>query len=135
MTRVYMAGHAFLKRNNKYLLLQRTDKTRFMPKKWDIPGGTVEVGETVEEAIKREFQEEVSLDVNVLHPIYIHTNLIQMPQRQTFQAIYVCEYLSGEIKLNPREHVDFAWVDASEMQSYDLISFLIDFIKKSGYQL
>ena len=134
MTKIYMAGHAFLKKDGKFLFLHRSNSTRFMPSKWDVPGGTVETGETVEQAIVREFLEETKLNVKVLNPIFIHTNLLQMPDRQTFQAIYIADYLSGEITLNPREHQGYKWLDVDDIIEYDIISFLVDFIQNTDYK-
>ena len=131
--KIYMAGHAFVKQNEKFLLLKRASTTRFMPSKWDVPGGTVEADETIEKAIAREYMEETALVISVGQPIFIHTNLLQMPERKTFQAIYTCDYVSGEVKLNPREHQEYRWVEAKDLKEYDLISFLIDFVENSDY--
>ncbi|MHA1239060.1 MAG: NUDIX hydrolase [Candidatus Odinarchaeia archaeon] len=68
MSRVYpdvprVAVGAVIIRNGKVLLVKR----RTQPKKgaWSIPGGLVKLGETVEEALKREILEETGLRVSV----------------------------------------------------------------------
>lgn len=134
MTKFYIAGHGVLFKDNKILLLKRSKTTRFMPSKWDIPGGTVEVGETVEEAIIREFDEETSLKVSVIRPLFLHSNLLQLPERQTIQSIYLCNYMAGEVKLNPREHEDFIWAEIENLMGFDLIPFMEDFLRSTDYR-
>ncbi|KAL4936466.1 NUDIX hydrolase domain-like protein [Aspergillus oleicola] len=60
-----------LVRKNKVLLLHRRLKTPEAPENgdpdsWAFPGGGVDAGETPEQAIMREFREEVGLDVEIV---------------------------------------------------------------------
>lgn len=125
----FMAGHALIKRDNKYLVLQRSKVNDYMPLKWDIPGGIVEMGETIEQAIKREVQEETRLTINVGKVIHIYSNRDQIPNRQTFQAIYKCDYLNGEVIIDDSEHEKYEWVDYGDIAEIDAIDFLKDLLK------
>jgi 8-oxo-dGTP diphosphatase len=50
-TRFFAAAHALIKNNEgKYLITKRSNDNDYMPDKWDIPGGTVEPGESPEDA-------------------------------------------------------------------------------------
>jgi len=49
---------------NEILLLKRSNKI-LNPGKWDLPGGTLEKAETLEEALTREIQEETGLKIEV----------------------------------------------------------------------
>lgn len=55
---VKLIAHALIQKENKYLLIQRTAIKRgqknIYPHFWDIPGGSVEAGETPQEAARRE---------------------------------------------------------------------------------
>ncbi len=56
------AAKLLIRSNGKYLLLYRTDHPRFGSDP-DLPGGTVERGESLVEATVREVQEEISVTV------------------------------------------------------------------------
>lgn len=54
MVKFYVAVHALIGHNGKYLATRRSSLNDYMPLKWDIPGGYVEPGETMEQALVRE---------------------------------------------------------------------------------
>lgn len=125
MSIFFVAAHALIMDSEKKVLtLKRAECTNYMPLKWDIPGGTVEVGETVEEALVRELNEETGIQIKPLYPIYAYSNLSQLPQRQTVQIVYMCEYQQGEVTLNPKEHIEYKWVHYDDLKKLDCIAFL-----------
>ncbi len=57
------AGIILINSNNEVLLLLRDDNMEIpFPNQWDIPGGKVEIGESPEQAVKREMKEEMGLE-------------------------------------------------------------------------
>ncbi len=54
---------ALIKKNEKYLLFKRHSDSKFFPGLWDFPGGKIEPGEDVTEALVKESKEETSLDI------------------------------------------------------------------------
>ena len=128
MTYFYFAVHSLIDKNGKYLITRRSKKNDYMPLKWDIPGGLVEPGEQIDESLIREVTEETKLKIEIDRVIYIYTNLDQIPRKQTFQSIYLCNYISGNIQLNPDEHDKFEWVEKDDLKNFDSIAFLKDFI-------
>lgn len=129
MTKFFVAGHALIKRESKYLVTRRSKSNTYMPLKWDIPGGIVEPGETIEEAICREVSEETGLTIQVGRVIYVYANRDQLPVRQTFQIVYLCKYKSGEIRLKPSEHDMYEWLHYNDIASVDMIDFLRELVK------
>lgn len=51
--------------DGEVFLAKRAADKKIAPDKWHLPGGHVEFGETPEEALRREFAEEFSLDITV----------------------------------------------------------------------
>jgi 8-oxo-dGTP diphosphatase len=117
-------------REGKYLLTRRSAANVYRPLVWDVPGGTVAPGETVEGAVAREVREETKLEVEVGGAIYIYSNLSQLPERQTCQAIYACKYSSGDVQLNPSEHDKYEWLSREELNNVEAIEFLKEFLDK-----
>lgn len=125
MSIFFVAAHALVvNKENKVLVMKRAECNDYKPLTWDIPGGTVEVGETVEEALIRELKEETGIEIKPLHPIYAYSNLSQLPKRQTVQLVYACEYKGGNVILNPEEHEEYKWIDYPEIRNLECIPFL-----------
>ncbi len=101
-----------LLRNGKILLARR--KTDPGKGYWAVPGGLVELGETLEEAVKREMLEETGLEVVPLYPIYADTVLVRDSDgRVKYHYVLVdllCKQVGG--RLRPGGDVkEVRWVD------------------------
>ena len=69
---------------------------------WSIPGGMVEVGETVKEAVQREIKEETGLQVDVLQLVEVFERILPKAQRpiQYHYVVldYLCRITGGRLK-------------------------------------
>src|SRR5579859_2411523 len=108
--------------NNKeeVLLGQRNeaDSTHPFHQKWSMPGGGVEIGEHPEDTVKREIQEELGLEIELLtqNPIVIsHMNSIDASE-QNILLVYPAMYTSGIINVEADEETsDARWFDYNEI--------------------
>ena len=66
--------------------------------KWALPGGFVEYGERVEDAVIREFKEETGLDTEIKALVGVYSDPKRDPRGHTVSIAYLLERKGGELK-------------------------------------
>ena len=112
-----VAGKAVIRRNGRILLLQRSQNSGFDPGRWELPGGKIDYGEDLTEALIREVSEEVGIVIRVGRP-FKTWHFIKEPFWVT-GITFECDYISGDIVLSP-EHDAHSWIKPEEYKNYPL---------------
>ena len=81
---------------------------------WELPGGHVEYGETVEAAVKREMKEELGVSVTIKKLFGVYSNLKSDPRHHAVSVIYLLKIPKGRIKLS-REDSEFKFFSLKEI--------------------
>jgi len=110
-----VAAHGLIKKGDKYLVTRRADSDDYMPGYWDAPGGTLDFGEDLKKALKREIKEEVGLNIRI-GKVISACDYVSGELRHQFMITYLCDYASGEIKMDLAEHDEYRWVNLDELK-------------------
>jgi ADP-ribose pyrophosphatase YjhB (NUDIX family) len=102
---------------------------------WSIPGGLLEVGETIREGVKRELREETGLDVEVVELLDVIDNITcDEAGRVCFHYVlidFLCRVTRGE--LTPDTDVkEVQWVRVDDLEKIPTTRTLMRLLKKMG---
>ena len=106
---------AVLERDGKYLITQRRS-TAVLPLLWEFPGGRVEAGETDEQALKRELQHRLGVEIDVGKLISFVSHPYEHYVVDLF--LYECTLVSPDGLLTPRAVNAFKWVASGDFDQY-----------------
>ena len=91
---------------------------------WCQPGGVIDEGETPEEAAVRETREETGIEVEVVSFL----GEVRGPISGRAHNVYLCRQISGKLNTDSPEVEDVRWVPFTELYSYRIPSFIMDFL-------
>jgi len=108
--------------------------------RWSIPGGAVELGEGVREAVLREAREECGLDIEILNerPMDAVDNISRDEEGGLRYHYVLLQFLTRPRggKLTPGSDVlDAKWVPLEEVETFDLTESFRSFFKKHRSEL
>jgi len=103
-----------------------------MKGEWSIPGGMLEVGETLEQGVIRELSEETGLKVKVIELIEVFQRIFPAPPnadgspgdaaRPQYHFVildYLCEMRGGALAAGS-DALEFAWARGEELAKFNL---------------
>jgi 8-oxo-dGTP diphosphatase len=127
---------AVIIQNGKIALIKRGNEPS--KGKWTIPGGLVELGETLEAAVIRETKEETLLDIENPQLIGVVDNVDLDEQSKVKYHYVIIDYLvyvkAGEIQA-ASDAAEFRWVTLDEVENYNLTASFRVFFRNNRQKL
>jgi 8-oxo-dGTP diphosphatase len=119
-------------RDGRALLIRRGSPP--LEGQWSIPGGTLELGETIAEGVRRELREETGLEVHVLDLVEVFDRIFPdgagRPQYHFVIIDYLCESAEGTPRAGS-DVTDVAWTGEDELARFDLTAAATRVLKKA----
>ena len=108
---------------------------------WSIPGGTLEIGESLQQGVARELLEETGLEVRVLDVIEVFDRIFLAEKPATGKARpgprfhyvivdYLCERISGEARAGS-DVTDVAYAREDELGQFHLTETATRILRKA----
>jgi 8-oxo-dGTP diphosphatase len=110
---------------------------------WSIPGGLLEVGETLEQGVARELAEETGLEVRVVELIEVFERIFPAPPntdgtpgdpaRPQYHFVildYLCEIRGGTLSAGS-DAQEFAWAREEELARFNLTVAVMRVLRKA----
>jgi ADP-ribose pyrophosphatase YjhB (NUDIX family) len=91
--------------HGRALLIRRQDNRR-----WEPPGGVLELGEAIHDGLRREVREETGLDIEPIALTGVYKNMI----RAVIALVFRCKVTGGALAINYKAS-DFRWATESEI--------------------
>lgn len=107
----------------KAVILNPDNKALIMNEKgrWQAPGGRLEPGEQLKEGLAREVYEETGIeDLEIGEAVHVD-EWFAVPEDKRVHIVaifYKCRTKTNQIKLEPMEHEDYAWVTLADLKNY-----------------
>lgn len=105
-------------KGNRVLLIRRGQEP--LKGEWSIPGGMLELGESLEEGVRREMWEETGLNVRPLEALLVFDRIQKNGKRIQYHYVivdYVCRCSGGHLKPGS-DVLDARWVEHDELADY-----------------
>lgn len=124
--------------NNKILAHKNINKDHYC-----IPGGRIELGENSETTIKREIQEELGKDIDILKYLSTIENFFYMNEKKYHELyfLYRIEFKNEEDKkieytmhnMEGKDYLQYEWLDIDKIDEYNILpECLKDMLKKDN---
>jgi ADP-ribose pyrophosphatase YjhB (NUDIX family) len=134
--RPIVGAGALIIKNGKLLLIKRGAKPG--QGRWSIPGGLVELGERVQDAIVREVKEECGLDIEVERLMDVFDSITRDEKGRVQYQFVVVNFLAkikgGTLK-NADDVLEARWVPLNEVKKYNLTNSFRKFFQKHHEEL
>jgi len=120
--------------NNKLLICQRPN-FKDHPLKWEFPGGKIKNDETNEEALIREINEELSINIINYEELISYNFNYKDLNKKVFIYFYLVNNFSGKVLNN--FHKELKWIEIKDIREYDFLEGdlkIIDHISSNDFK-
>lgn len=122
---------AVILREGKVALVRRANEP--LRGQWSLPGGALELGETLHAGVIREAFEETGLSVRPISLAGIFDRIVPgangKPQYHYVLVDYLCEVEGGELRAGG-DSSEVCWCSAGELEAKGLADFTLELLRK-----
>ncbi len=109
-------GAVIVDRQGRLFLARRGPQAKNERGLWEFPGGSVEFGETLADALKREIREEYGMEIEVGALLDVVDHILPEEGQHWVSPSYLCRPLSGDPRiLEPGKCTEIGWFAMEDM--------------------
>lgn len=100
----------------KVFLPKRADTKKFLPGKYEIPGGHIDYGEAIETGLKREIKEELGIEIELGDPFAVFTYTNEIKGSHSIEVVYFAQIMGDpdKITIDANDHASCGWFTEAE---------------------
>lgn len=107
-----------------------------LPYGYALPGGFVDIGENVEDALKRKMKEEVQLDIEIVDLLGVYSNPKRDPRFHVVSVVYICTSNKDPVAADDAKSVKV--ISLNDLQDIDLVfdhnEIISHYLASRGYK-
>lgn len=116
-------GAVIVNEEGKVFLAKRGANVRNERGLWQIPGGGVEFGETLEDALKREVKEEHGIDIEIIKLLSVSNHIIPGEKQHWVSPAFLCKIKGGTPQiLEPDKCDEIRWFSIEEVKNISSVA-------------
>lgn len=109
-------GAVIVDARGRLFLARRGPKAKNERGLWEFPGGSVEFGETLADALRREMREEYGIEIEVGELLDVFDHILPAEGQHWVSPTFVCTIQAGEpVILEPEKCSEIGWFVPAEM--------------------
>ena len=109
-------GAIMIDQDGRIFLARRGPKAKNEQGLWEFPGGSVEFGETLAEALQREMYEEYGIEVSVGELVDVVDHILPQEHQHWVSPTFLCQIISGEPYIRePEKCAEIGWFGVDQM--------------------
>jgi mutator protein MutT len=109
-------GAIILDAHGRLFLAQRGPKAKNEQGLWEFPGGSVEFGETLAQALQRAMYEEYGIEVSVGELIDVVDHILPQEHQHWVSPTFICRITSGDPYIRePEKCTEIGWFNVDQM--------------------